>query len=87
MGMNTFLKITLFLVLAIVAIKLFPLTLALGIILALTLGSAAFVGFSVIAALLVVALALVAALAPIWLPALAVVGVIALFKKTGAKTV
>jgi hypothetical protein len=85
--MNTFLKIILFLVLAVVAIKLFPLTLALGIILALMLGSAVFVGFSVVAAVLVVALALVAALAPIWLPALVVVGVIALLKKSGAKTV
>lgn len=85
--MNTFLKILLFLVLAIIAIKLFPLTLAIGVILALALGGAVFVGFSVIAALLVVALAVVAALAPIWLPALAIVGVIALFKKTGAKTV
>jgi len=85
--MNIFLKVALFLVLAVVAIKLFPLTLALGIILALMLGSAVFVGFSVVAAVLVVALAFVAALAPIWLPALAIVGVIALFKKTGAKTV
>jgi hypothetical protein len=85
--MNTFLKIALFLVLAIVAIKLFPLTLALGIILALALGGAIFVGFSVIAAILVVTLAAVAALAPIWLPALVVVGIIALFRKTGARTV
>jgi hypothetical protein len=85
--MNTFLKIILFLVLAIVAIKLFPLTLALGIVLALTIGCAAFVGFSVVAAVLVVALAAVAALAPIWLPALAVIGIIALCKKAGAKTV
>jgi hypothetical protein len=85
--MNTFLKIALFLVLAIVAIKLFPLTLALGIILALALGGAIFVGFSVIAAILVVTLAAVAALAPIWLPALVVVGIIALVRKTGARTV
>jgi hypothetical protein len=85
--MNTFLKIALFLVLAIVAIKLFPLTLALGIILALALGGAIFVGFSVIAAILVVTLAAVAALAPIWLPALVVVGIVALFRKTGARTV
>jgi hypothetical protein len=85
--MKTFLKILLFVVLAIVAIKLFPLTLALGIIMAGAVGAALFVGFSVIAVILGLLLAMVAALAPIWLPALAIVGVIALFRKTGAKAV
>ncbi|MSU70580.1 MAG: hypothetical protein EXS39_07385 [Opitutaceae bacterium] len=84
--MNTFLKILLFAVLAVVAIKLFPLTLALGIILALMVAVAIFVGFSVITATFCVALAMVAVLAPIWLPALAVVGLIALIKKAGAKS-
>jgi len=83
--MKTFLKVLLYVAVAMVAIKLLPLTLALGIILALVIGFGVFVGFSMLAVLLGVGLAVVAALAPIWLPALAVVGIVALIRKTGRR--
>ncbi len=81
--MKTFLKVLLLAALLIVAIKLSPVIFVgaiLGLIAAAVLGA---VGLSLVAALMAIALALAVALSPIWIPVLAVMGLISLFKKTG----
>ena len=83
--MKTFLKILLIAVAAVVAVKLLPLALALAGVLAACVGVVAAVGVSLAAGVLCVGLLLALVLSPIWLPVLALVGVIALIKKTGAK--
>ena len=81
--MKSFLKILLVAALLIVAIKLSPvifLGALVGLLVAAVLGA---VGLSLVAALLAVALALAVALSPVWIPVLAVMGLISLFKKSG----
>ena len=80
--MNPFLKIILILVAVVIAVKLLPLTLALGCIFAAALAVFALVGVSLVAALLCLGLLLAALLSPIWIPLLAVVGLIALIKRS-----
>jgi len=80
-GMKTFLKILLVAVLLIVAIKLSPVVFVaalIGLLVAAVLGA---IGLSLVAGLLAVVIALTAALAPIWIPVLAIMGAISLFKK------
>jgi hypothetical protein len=91
--MKTFLKVALIVLLALVALKLLPIlmvpvvltgVLLLGL-LGLALGgltAAAGVGVAVVVALAIAAVAIVAALSPIWLPVLAIVGLIALIKRS-----
>jgi hypothetical protein len=79
--MKTFLKVLLIAALLIVAIKLSPIIFAaavLGLLAAAVLGA---VGLSLLAVLagLLVAFALV--LSPIWIPVLAVMGLISLFRR------
>lgn len=84
--MNTFLKISLIVVLSLIAIKFSPvlfLGAVIGLILAVVLGA---VGFSLVLALLAIALAFALALSPIWIPVLIVMGAISLFKKLGSKS-
>jgi hypothetical protein len=81
--MKTFLKVLLFVVLAIIAINLLPITLALGCLFAVGVALIAAVGVSVLAIGLCIALALPAVLSPIWLPMLAIVGLIMLIKPNG----
>lgn len=82
--MKTFLK-NLLLVLAVaVAIKLMPIALIFGAVLALVAALVAAVGLSLAAGLVGVGLFLALVLSPIWLPVLALVGLIALIKKIGA---
>jgi hypothetical protein len=80
--MNTFLKVILVAFLVLVAIKLLPVTLVAGCILALAALAVLVVGVSAAAALLCLAFVLAAALAPIWLPVLAVVGIISLVRRS-----
>ena len=83
--MKTFLKISLIVVLALLALKVLPLVVVgaiAGLLIAAVLG---LVGISLLAALLAVALGLAFALSPIWIPVLLVMGVISLFKKLGDK--
>jgi hypothetical protein len=80
-GMKTFLKILLVLVVAVIAVKLLPLTLALGAAIGVALVIAVALGFGAIAVLLCAAIVLVAVLSPIWIPVLALLGVIALIKR------
>jgi hypothetical protein len=80
--MKTFLKILLIAALLIVAIKLSPLIFIAafaGLIAAAVLGA---VGVSLVVALAAVLLAFAVALSPIWIPVLAVVGIVSLFRKT-----
>ena len=85
--MNTFLKISLIVVLSLIAIKFSPvlfLGAVIGLILAVVLGA---VGFSLVLALLAIALAFALALSPIWIPVLIVMGLVSLFRKLGDKPV
>jgi hypothetical protein len=79
--MKTFLKILVIAALLIVAIKLSPLIFLAafaGLIAAAVLGA---VGVSLLVALAAVLLAFAVALSPIWIPVLAVVGIVSLFRK------
>ena len=83
--MKTFLKISLIVVLALLALKVLPLVVVgaiAGLLIAAVLG---LVGISLLAALLAVALGFAFALSPIWIPVLLVMGAISLFKKLGDK--
>ncbi len=79
--MKTFLKVLLLVIVALIAIKLLPLTIGLGFVLGLLLVGLAAVGVSLVAGVSVVALALAAVLAPIWVPILLLVGLIALIRR------
>ena len=79
--MNTFSKILLTAVLLVIAVKLSPvifLAAVIGLLAAAVLGV---IGLSLVAALLAVVISLAVALAPIWIPVLAIMGAISLFKK------
>lgn len=79
--MKTFLKVLLLVIAAVVFVKLLPLIFGLGCLLAgATFGFIALAA-SVIAALLGSALVIMVVLSPIWVPILAVVGIIALVKR------
>jgi hypothetical protein len=80
-GVKTFLKVVLVLVAALIAIRLLPVTLAIGCGLGLAVLVIAGLGLSAVAVALVVVIALAAVLAPIWLPLLAIIGIIALVKR------
>lgn len=79
--MKTFLKILLAAVLLIVAIKLSPILFVGALIGMLVAGILGVLGLSLLAALLAVALAFTVALAPIWIPVLAVIGLVSLFRR------
>ncbi|MEX2044540.1 MAG: hypothetical protein WD941_04245 [Opitutus sp.] len=84
--MKTFLKILLLVVVAILAVKLLPLTLALGCLLGVALVVMAGLGLSAMAVILGIGILMAALLSPIWLPILALVGVIALIKRMNGST-
>lgn len=90
--MKTFLKVLLFVMLALVALKflpalLFPFVVAgLGCLLILAVlasgvAAVASVGLCVLAGVVAIALAGLAVLSPIWIPVLAIAGLIALIKR------
>jgi F0F1-type ATP synthase assembly protein I len=84
--MKTFLKVSLIVVLSLLAIKFVPfvfLGAMIGLLIAALLGV---LGLSLIAALLAVAVGLALALAPIWIPVLIVMGAISLFKKLNERS-
>jgi hypothetical protein len=91
-GMKTFLKVFLILLLALVALKFLPFVLVpfliggLGLLLAVALAfgglaTAAGVGLAVLAAIVAVLAVVVAVLSPIWIPVLAVMGLLALLRR------
>jgi hypothetical protein len=78
--MKTFLKVLLLAALLIVAIKLSPL-IFLGAIIGLCAAAVlGVVGLSLLAVLVSVLIAFAVALSPIWIPVLAVVGLVKLFR-------
>lgn len=79
--MKTLLKVVLLVVLAVVALKLLPLTFALGCVLALAVLALVAVGVSIVGALLAAVLVVTVATSPIWVPILALVGLITLFRR------
>ena len=83
--MKTFLKVVLLLIVALIALKLLPLTFALGCLLAAGLLGLIALGVSTIAAVLGAGIVLAAVLAPIWVPVLLIVGIIALIKRSNGR--
>ena len=73
-GMKSFLKIFLLVCLALVALKLLPLTLALGGVMAIVLAGLVMLGFGV-----------AVVLSPIWVPALVITGIVSLIVRTGRR--
>ena len=84
--MKTFLKVLLIIAVAIVAVKLLPITLVLGCLLAAGMAVLAGLGVATVAISACLALALVALLSPIWLPVLAVIGLVMLVKRSSRTT-
>ena len=80
--MKTFLKAVLLVVLAVVALKMLPLTFAIGCVMAGALVVLLALGASFVAVTFVALLLLAALLSPIWLPVLALLGLITLFRKS-----
>lgn len=84
--MKTFLKVTLLVILALIAIKLLPLTIGLGFAAGLALVGLLAAGLSFVAGLALVVLLLAAVLAPVWIPLLLLIGFIALIRRATRKS-
>lgn len=84
--MNTLLKVLLLVILAIVAVKLLPAALGLVFLLAAGIVLAGLVGVAVGFAFLCAGVTLAALLAPLWLPLVAIAGIVALVRRRSAKT-
>lgn len=84
--MKTFLKILLIVAAVLLTLKLVPVIFGLGVSLIVIVALAAVVGLGAAGVLICIGLALVAALSPIWLPVLAIVGIVALCKKARGPT-
>jgi hypothetical protein len=81
-GVKTFLKVLLVLAVAILVVKLLPVALGVGFGLGAVLLAAAAVGLSVVTAIVCALLGLAALFSPVWIPVLAIIGVISLIKRT-----
>lgn len=84
-GMNTFLKVVLVVLAVIVAVKLLPVALAMACLVAGAVAVVGALGLSLAAGIVGMGLLLAVVLSPIWLPIMALVGIVALFKKVSAK--
>ncbi|MBL9212779.1 MAG: hypothetical protein JNL92_20125 [Opitutaceae bacterium] len=80
--MNPFLKFLLIVLCALLAVKFLPEMFAFGCLLAGLLLALATVGLPLLVAACVAILAFVVLLAPIWLPVLLIVGLVALIRRT-----
>ena len=85
-NVKTFFKVVLILIAAVIAVKLLPITIALGIALGLAAVGLAIAGVSIVAVLMVAAIVLAAILSPIWVPVLLLVGLIALVKRLARRS-
>lgn len=81
--MKTFLKVLLIVVAVIIAVKLLPIAFVIGCAVAALLAGLAVLGVSLGALLICAALAVGALLSPIWVPVLAIVGLVALGRRYG----
>ncbi len=79
--MNTFLKVVLLVIAALIALKLLPLIFGLGCFLAAAIVALLAFGASAIATMFGAMIGLAVLLAPIWVPVLAVIGLITLIKR------
>lgn len=79
--MKTLLKFALVLVLAVVAVKFLPALALAGVVAGLVLGAAVLGGLSLAALLVLVATVVGLLLTPLWLPVLAIVGLVALVRR------
>lgn len=84
--MNNVLKVVLLILVAIVAVKLLPAMLALGFMLGVAVVALGAIGVSVLGALFLASAVLLAVLSPVWVPVLAIIGLIALIKRSGRRT-
>ncbi len=82
-GMKTFLKVLLIVVAVVIAVKLLPIAFVIGCAVAALLAGLAVLGVSLAALLICAALAVAALLSPIWVPILAIVGIVALCRRHG----
>ena len=85
--MKTFLKVVLLVIVAVIAVKLLPLTFAVGCAFAAMVLGLIAAGFSAVFALAGGLLALTVILAPIWIPVLALIGLITLIKRANNRSV
>ena len=85
--MKTFLKVLLIVVGVIVALKLLPIAFGLGCAAVALLAGLAVLGVSLVALLICAALLVLTLLSPLWLPVLAIVGIITLCRRNGAPKV
>lgn len=83
LGMKTFLKVLLIVVAVVIAVKLLPIAFVVGCAVAALLAGLAVLGVSLAALLICAALAVAALLSPIWVPILAIVGIVALCRRSG----
>jgi len=79
--MNAFMKFVLLVLCAVLAVKFLPEMFAFGCLLAATLLGLAVLGLPLLAAACAALLALVVLLAPLWLPVLLIVGLVALIRR------
>ena len=83
--MKSFLKVVLIVLVALVALKLLPFAFGLGCALAAAVVGLLFVGVSTLFGLIVAAVVLAAILAPIWIPALIIVGLVVLIRRNSRR--
>ena len=84
--MKTFLKVVLLVIAAVVIVKMLPMIFGLGFLFAGAVFGFIALAASVIAALLGSALVVMVVLSPIWVPILAIVGIIALVKRSSGQS-
>lgn len=84
LDMKTFLKVLLIVVAVIVAVKLLPIAFIAGCVAAGLLAALAVLGVSLAALLVCAALGVAAVLSPIWVPVLAIIGIVSLCRRSGA---
>ena len=80
--MKTFLKVVLLVIAAVIAVKFLPHLFALGWLLAVAIVGLLAIGVSVAAAMVGTIVALTVLLAPIWVPVLALIGLIMLIQRS-----
>ena len=83
--MKTFLKVLLIMIALVVAVKLLPAVFVLVCLAAAGIALVAVSGLSILAGILCAALVVAALLSPIWLPVLAIVGLVALCRSGRAR--
>ena len=81
--MKTFLKVILLVLAAIVALRVLRVAFVIGCLVALPVAGLAIAGVSLVGAALIALLAAAAMLSPVWLPVLAIVGIVALCRRSG----